>query len=398
MAKNIYVGVSNKAHKVKAIYVGVGGIARKVKKGYIGVGGVARLFWSGGTVPFSYAGECQNELPSDYYIRHLSLDNYIIYTGAGSGLSTNDTFTGAFDKNFVWHSIRTKGSSSVDTDSPQAIVGNRALFPEAKSSYTSSTVYTYDNNLISSTFSMPAHQEGYAASIANGSVGYFSFGYPDRAFCEYVTPVDSNLVVGSNIYPTTVTRARGDNMRACGTEKYVMFAGETLFTTTYHDKFFLVIDANRVIVNDAENFIDGKCYSMETIDFRNVYGYTSGSWNVGGAYKISENLVVTQLTWGGESTAPDDLWLRNAFGATNSHIFAYDTDNYGQNCRIVAIDENLIDEHYIYKKNVSQSDDVNNWMVSTWRAQDKAMQIYSVVTEDSPDYDHNSAIFNIYNG
>lgn len=37
MAKGIYVGVDNKARKVKAMYVGVDGVARKVKKAYIGV-------------------------------------------------------------------------------------------------------------------------------------------------------------------------------------------------------------------------------------------------------------------------------------------------------------------------------------------------------------------------
>lgn len=46
MSKAIYVGVDNKARKVKSLYVGVDGKARKVKKGYIGVNGVARLFYA----------------------------------------------------------------------------------------------------------------------------------------------------------------------------------------------------------------------------------------------------------------------------------------------------------------------------------------------------------------
>lgn len=46
MAKAIYTGVGNVAHKVKKLYVGVDGKARKVKKAYVGVNGVARQFYS----------------------------------------------------------------------------------------------------------------------------------------------------------------------------------------------------------------------------------------------------------------------------------------------------------------------------------------------------------------
>ena len=51
MAKGVYIGVSDKARKVKKMYIGVDGVARRVKKAYIGVDGKARLFYSGsGTV------------------------------------------------------------------------------------------------------------------------------------------------------------------------------------------------------------------------------------------------------------------------------------------------------------------------------------------------------------
>lgn len=46
MTQSIYVGVDNKARKVKSLYVGVDGVARKVKKMYIGVNGVARLCYT----------------------------------------------------------------------------------------------------------------------------------------------------------------------------------------------------------------------------------------------------------------------------------------------------------------------------------------------------------------
>ena len=48
MAKGAYIGIADKARKVKNMYVGIDGKARKVKKAYIGVGGVAKLFFTSG--------------------------------------------------------------------------------------------------------------------------------------------------------------------------------------------------------------------------------------------------------------------------------------------------------------------------------------------------------------
>lgn len=47
MAKGMYIGVNDKARKVKSAYVGVNGVARKAKLGYVGVNGVARQFLAG---------------------------------------------------------------------------------------------------------------------------------------------------------------------------------------------------------------------------------------------------------------------------------------------------------------------------------------------------------------
>ena len=46
MAKKAYVGIEDKARKIKKGYVGHNAIARKIKKGYVGVDGVARQFFS----------------------------------------------------------------------------------------------------------------------------------------------------------------------------------------------------------------------------------------------------------------------------------------------------------------------------------------------------------------
>lgn len=48
MAKGLYIGVDNKARKVKKIYIGVNGVAREVKAVYAGVDNKARPCWSSG--------------------------------------------------------------------------------------------------------------------------------------------------------------------------------------------------------------------------------------------------------------------------------------------------------------------------------------------------------------
>lgn len=50
MAKGVYIGIDDVAHKIKSLYIGVDGVARKITKAYIGVDDVARLCWSA-TVP-----------------------------------------------------------------------------------------------------------------------------------------------------------------------------------------------------------------------------------------------------------------------------------------------------------------------------------------------------------
>lgn len=48
MAKQVYVGVDEKARRIKKIYVGANGVAREVKAVYVGVDNKARLCWSNG--------------------------------------------------------------------------------------------------------------------------------------------------------------------------------------------------------------------------------------------------------------------------------------------------------------------------------------------------------------
>ena len=86
MAKKWYIGVADKARKVKKAYVGVDGIARKVKKGYVGVNGVARQFFaSGNTVTITGTGQKSQGLAQAY----VEI-NGITYTEGEVALSLKD--------------------------------------------------------------------------------------------------------------------------------------------------------------------------------------------------------------------------------------------------------------------------------------------------------------------
>lgn len=77
MTQSIYVGVDNKARKVKSLYVGVDGVARKVKKVYIGdTNGKAQLCYIDSLVSGNIAVKVEdyytsNEMPDDIEIIHL---------------------------------------------------------------------------------------------------------------------------------------------------------------------------------------------------------------------------------------------------------------------------------------------------------------------------------------
>lgn len=111
MSKAIYVGVDNKARKVKSLYVGVDGKARKVKKGYIGVNGVARLFYAPVDRP--------PRLPSGYdeleYI--YSSDGAKIATGIYTDVETKIVaklqITGTFSEDYyIIHALGSGSTSS----------------------------------------------------------------------------------------------------------------------------------------------------------------------------------------------------------------------------------------------------------------------------------------------
>lgn len=107
MTQSIYVGVDNKARKVKSLYVGVDGVARKVKKVYIGdTNGKAQLCYIDSLVSGNIAVKVEdyytsNEMPDDIEVIHLYgfSKNF-----SGFGSITSNT-TGLSFYNFVAEDI-----------------------------------------------------------------------------------------------------------------------------------------------------------------------------------------------------------------------------------------------------------------------------------------------------
>lgn len=103
MTQSIYVGVDNKARKVKSLYVGVDGVARKVKKVYIGdTNGKAQLCYIDSLVSGNIAVKVENyftsnEEPDD--IQFITLYGFS-KTFSGFGSITSNT-TGLSFHSFV---------------------------------------------------------------------------------------------------------------------------------------------------------------------------------------------------------------------------------------------------------------------------------------------------------
>ena len=87
MAKKAYIGIGNKARKVKKIYFGVANKARKVKKGYIGVGGKARCFFSGGEL--EYYGTATALSTARRLLAATTVGDYALFGGGTTGSSSN---------------------------------------------------------------------------------------------------------------------------------------------------------------------------------------------------------------------------------------------------------------------------------------------------------------------
>lgn len=108
MTQSIYVGVDNKARKVKSLYVGVDGVARKVKKVYIGdTNGKAQLCYIDSLVSGNIAVKVENYFTSNEMPDDIEIINLYGFSKNfnGFGSITSNT-TGLSFYNFVAEDVR----------------------------------------------------------------------------------------------------------------------------------------------------------------------------------------------------------------------------------------------------------------------------------------------------
>lgn len=130
MEKTTYIGVADKAEKVKKIYIGVDGVARKVKAAYIGVNGVAKKIFASGVaeMAITYTGKYTDKI--------VTMGDGLQYRLLTLTSSGNLTLGDACDNVGVW--LCSGGAKGGDTSSRGA--GNGGMGGEFGSS-------TYSNLL-----------------------------------------------------------------------------------------------------------------------------------------------------------------------------------------------------------------------------------------------------------
>ena len=223
MAKGIYYGVGNVAHKVKKLYRGVDDVARKIKKAYIGIGGIARPFFSGGEL--AYYGALPNKMQtSRQWPAGASVGDYGLIAGGASydGSLRLTATVDAYNKSLV----RTSASSMTNTAWQFAgtSVGDYAIF--AGGSYSTSETYTsnkrsdvtaYNSSLSKSTPTKLLAMTMSHAAASNGAYAIFAGGH---------------AVKNANAYDSSLTRSTlaslpNDAWRNAGASvgNFAMFAG-----------------------------------------------------------------------------------------------------------------------------------------------------------------------------
>ena len=226
MAKSSYIGIDNKARKIKKWYVGVDGKARKVKKAYIGVGGVARPFLTGDEV--TYYGTVDDLSEGKLDFAAASVGNYALFAGGRTYPdSTYSSVVNAYNSSL----IRSTPAKQLYTKAARlsgASNNNYALFAggDVGSYKESAYVTAYDSSL---TFKNPAALSQKATSMAGGTVGdyaLFAGGYYASNTSYGTTSISYVNAYNLSLTKTTstLTVAR-ENLSSATINNYVLFAG-----------------------------------------------------------------------------------------------------------------------------------------------------------------------------
>lgn len=140
MPKDVYIGESGLAKKVKQIYIGIDDVARKIKKGYVGVDGVARLFFQGNGAYYGKFAVLRGGI--NYYdpetgVQIASVGSGMTYRFKGASIAPGRLFVSTASNNRV---VREYNSET------GALIHNGKL-PEGESSIYNSIGGTLDGKL-----------------------------------------------------------------------------------------------------------------------------------------------------------------------------------------------------------------------------------------------------------
>ena len=193
MANGMYIGVNDKARKVKSIYLGVSGIARKVKSGYVGVNGVARQFWKSG-IPISTLAVGDSVYMN---VNGVSTEFLVVHQGRPS-----TTYHSSCDG--TWLLMKDIHSKTMweDNDGEQWVGNN----------YGSSDIHNYLQNTVLKQFDSAIQSKiktvriPYTKGMGNtGSVASGSSGLSTKLFLLSAAEVSTELTNGEDIGQTNVT-------------------------------------------------------------------------------------------------------------------------------------------------------------------------------------------------
>lgn len=194
MATRQYIGIDEKARRVRKAYIGIDNVARRIKKAYIGVNGVARLCYSANgperVALLDFPGNRR-------YLASASVgsgnDAYAVF--AGGGLYDNDTLSSCF-----------------------------------------STVYAYDRDLTRqqlSNLSVGCMQMASASDASHAFFlgGRYNGGYTDRAYAYDTSLTLTNMasLKQNGGYGNTRAAMAGDKLITVGgSNKYIEYYDSTL--------------------------------------------------------------------------------------------------------------------------------------------------------------------------
>ena len=181
MAKKAYIGIDNKARKVKKMYIGVGGVARKIKKAYIGVGGVARPCFGGGEL--EYYGQITNLYNKRQSCAATQIGKYALFAG-GSAKAVTQT-TSAVGSVYAYNESLTRTSTTALSTSRGSLaattVGNMALFLGGYNGSSVSAADCYSETLTKENFVSAKYARHNHAATTVGNYALFAGGYSSSA-------------------------------------------------------------------------------------------------------------------------------------------------------------------------------------------------------------------------